>query len=143
SESFVALGSRPAPTTRSARSRSVTMPTTRPLSCTTTVPMRLLSMARAASIAVVVGPRTTMRGWVKALRLIAHSFHPLQDVQPETCFIRHTRREANVRRLRGSNPNRQRKGQGATVMKAAVFVEPGRIVLDDKPIPDVGPLDAL
>ena len=31
----------------------------------------------------------------------------------------------------------------ATMMKAAVFVEPGRIVLDDKPIPDVGPLDAL
>ena len=29
------------------------------------------------------------------------------------------------------------------MMKAAVFVEPGRIVLDDKPIPDVGPLDAL
>lgn len=28
-------------------------------------------------------------------------------------------------------------------MKAAVFIEPGRIVLDDKPIPDVGPLDAL
>jgi alcohol dehydrogenase len=28
-------------------------------------------------------------------------------------------------------------------MKAAVFVEPSRIVLDDKPIPDVGPLDAL
>lgn len=28
-------------------------------------------------------------------------------------------------------------------MKAAVFVEPGRIVLDDKPIPDVGPNDAL
>jgi threonine dehydrogenase-like Zn-dependent dehydrogenase len=28
-------------------------------------------------------------------------------------------------------------------MKAAVFVEPGRIVLDDKPIPDVGPQDAL
>ncbi len=28
-------------------------------------------------------------------------------------------------------------------MKAAVFVEPGRIVLDDKPIPDIGPLDAL
>ena len=28
-------------------------------------------------------------------------------------------------------------------MKAAVFVEPGRIVLDDKPVPDVGPLDAL
>ncbi|MDQ3287158.1 MAG: NAD(P)-dependent alcohol dehydrogenase [Pseudomonadota bacterium] len=28
-------------------------------------------------------------------------------------------------------------------MKATIFVEPGRIVLDDKPIPDVGPLDAL
>ena len=30
-----------------------------------------------------------------------------------------------------------------SMMKAAIFVEPGRIVLDDKPIPDVGPLDAL
>ena len=30
-----------------------------------------------------------------------------------------------------------------TRMKAAVFVEPGRIVLDEKPIPEVGPLDAL
>ena len=30
-----------------------------------------------------------------------------------------------------------------TKMKAAVFVEPGRIVLDEKQIPDVGPLDAL
>jgi len=28
-------------------------------------------------------------------------------------------------------------------MKAAVFIEPGRIVLDEKPIPDVGILDAL
>jgi alcohol dehydrogenase len=28
-------------------------------------------------------------------------------------------------------------------MKAAVFVEPGRIVLDEKPVPDIGPLDAL
>ena len=28
-------------------------------------------------------------------------------------------------------------------MKAAIFVEPGRIVLADKPIPEVGPLDAL
>ena len=28
-------------------------------------------------------------------------------------------------------------------MKAAVFVEPGRIVLDEKPTPEVGPLDAL
>jgi len=29
------------------------------------------------------------------------------------------------------------------MMKAAVFVEPGRIVLDDKPIPEPGPNDAL
>jgi NADPH:quinone reductase-like Zn-dependent oxidoreductase len=28
-------------------------------------------------------------------------------------------------------------------MKAAVFVEPGRIVLEDKSVPDIGPLDAL
>lgn len=31
----------------------------------------------------------------------------------------------------------------AKTMKAAVFVEPGRIVLDEKRVPDVGPLDAL
>ncbi len=31
----------------------------------------------------------------------------------------------------------------ATMMKAACFVEKGRIVLEDKPIPDVGPNDAL
>ncbi|NCO88180.1 MAG: NAD(P)-dependent alcohol dehydrogenase [Rhodobacterales bacterium] len=30
-----------------------------------------------------------------------------------------------------------------TKMRAAIFVEPGRIVLDEKPIPDIGPLDAL
>jgi threonine dehydrogenase-like Zn-dependent dehydrogenase len=30
-----------------------------------------------------------------------------------------------------------------TMMKAALFIEPGRIVLDEKPIPDIGPLDAL
>lgn len=29
------------------------------------------------------------------------------------------------------------------MMKAAIFVEPNRIVLGEKPIPDVGPLDAL
>ena len=28
-------------------------------------------------------------------------------------------------------------------MKAAVFVERGRIVLEDKPVPDIGPTDAL
>ena len=31
----------------------------------------------------------------------------------------------------------------AAMMKAAVFVEPGRIEIADKPIPDVGPNDAL
>jgi threonine dehydrogenase-like Zn-dependent dehydrogenase len=31
----------------------------------------------------------------------------------------------------------------AKMMKAAIFVEPNRIVLEDKPVPDVGPLDAL
>jgi alcohol dehydrogenase len=31
----------------------------------------------------------------------------------------------------------------AARMKAAIFVEPNRIVLDEKPIPVVGPLDAL
>lgn len=31
----------------------------------------------------------------------------------------------------------------ARKMKAAIFVEPGRIVLDEKPVPDIGPLDAL
>lgn len=31
----------------------------------------------------------------------------------------------------------------AQKMKAAIFVEPNRIVLDEKPVPDVGPLDAL
>lgn len=30
-----------------------------------------------------------------------------------------------------------------TMMKAAIFVEPGRIVLDEKRVPEVGPLDAL
>ncbi|WP_108662203.1 NAD(P)-dependent alcohol dehydrogenase [Acuticoccus kandeliae] len=29
------------------------------------------------------------------------------------------------------------------MMRAAIFVEPGRIVLDEKKVPDVGPLDAL
>lgn len=31
----------------------------------------------------------------------------------------------------------------ATTMKAAVFVEPGRVALEERPIPEVGPLDAL
>ncbi|MEM9618929.1 MAG: NAD(P)-dependent alcohol dehydrogenase [Pseudomonadota bacterium] len=29
------------------------------------------------------------------------------------------------------------------LMKAAIFVEPGRIVLDERPVPEIGPLDAL
>lgn len=29
------------------------------------------------------------------------------------------------------------------MMKAAIVVEPGRIVLEDKRMPDVGPLDTL
>ena len=37
----------------------------------------------------------------------------------------------------------QQQRRAMTKMKAAIFVEPGRIVLDEKPIPDVGPLDAL
>jgi alcohol dehydrogenase len=28
-------------------------------------------------------------------------------------------------------------------MKAAVFVKPGRIAVDEKPVPEIGPLDAL
>lgn len=31
----------------------------------------------------------------------------------------------------------------SNTMKAAIFVEPGRIELDDKPLPDIGPSDAL
>ena len=31
----------------------------------------------------------------------------------------------------------------AQLMKAAIFIEPGRIILGEKPVPDVGPLDAL
>jgi NADPH:quinone reductase-like Zn-dependent oxidoreductase len=31
----------------------------------------------------------------------------------------------------------------AKKMKVTIFVEPGRIALDEKPIPEVGPLDAL
>ncbi|SIT65927.1 Threonine dehydrogenase [Ectothiorhodosinus mongolicus] len=31
----------------------------------------------------------------------------------------------------------------AQMMKAAVFVEPGRVEIEDKPIPDIGPNDAL
>src|ERR1700736_3173156 len=35
------------------------------------------------------------------------------------------------------------RGDAMRTMKAAIFVEKGRIVLDDKPIPDIGPNDAL
>src|SRR5688500_7648870 len=43
----------------------------------------------------------------------------------------------------GSRPVTRPRRSAARKMKAAVFVEPGRIELEDKPIPDVGPLDAL
>jgi alcohol dehydrogenase len=35
------------------------------------------------------------------------------------------------------------EGTMGKMMKAAIFVEKGRIALDDKPIPDIGPQDAL
>lgn len=31
----------------------------------------------------------------------------------------------------------------SSMMKAAIFIEPGRIELDEKPVPEVGPNDAL
>ena len=37
----------------------------------------------------------------------------------------------------------ERHRPGRAKMKAAIFVEKNRIVLDEKPVPDVGPLDAL
>jgi threonine dehydrogenase-like Zn-dependent dehydrogenase len=37
----------------------------------------------------------------------------------------------------------ERNRRQVRMMAAAVFVEPGRIVVEDKPVPDVGPLDAL
>ena len=40
-------------------------------------------------------------------------------------------------------PSRAPAKRKGTRMKAAVFVEPGRIVLEEKPIPKVGPRDAL
>lgn len=36
-----------------------------------------------------------------------------------------------------------KRGVAMSRMKAAVFIEPGRIVLEEKPIPSPGPLDAL
>ena len=36
-----------------------------------------------------------------------------------------------------------RRSNGRPKVKAAIFVEAKRIVLEDEPIPDVGPLDAL
>ncbi|MBB6307066.1 threonine dehydrogenase-like Zn-dependent dehydrogenase [Xanthobacter tagetidis] len=40
-------------------------------------------------------------------------------------------------------PVAERRPSGRRMMKAAIFVEKDRIVLDEKPIPEVGPLDAL
>ena len=44
---------------------------------------------------------------------------------------------------RGPGSRKDRSMTMARMMKAAVFAEKGRIVLDEKPVPDVGPLDAL
>jgi alcohol dehydrogenase len=41
------------------------------------------------------------------------------------------------------HPSARERRQAGAPMKAAVFVEPGRIVLQEKPIPQVGPRDAL
>lgn len=43
----------------------------------------------------------------------------------------------------GENRTRTRGRHRPPMMRAAIFFEKGRIELDDKPIPDVGPLDAL
>jgi hypothetical protein len=43
----------------------------------------------------------------------------------------------------GSRTVAQTEEIPVAIMKAAIFVEPGRIVIDDKPIPDIGSLDAL
>lgn len=40
-------------------------------------------------------------------------------------------------------PEAKRPSPQTPKMKAAIFVEKNRIVLDEKPVPDVGPLDAL
>src|SRR6202041_3959678 len=42
-----------------------------------------------------------------------------------------------------SRPQPETRRHVVQTMKAAIFVEKGRIVLDEKPIPAVGPLDAL
>src|SRR4029079_16687817 len=60
--SGVVLASRPGPSTRTARSRSVTIPTTHPSSCTITAPMLLFSIARAASRTGVLDLSATIRG---------------------------------------------------------------------------------
>jgi len=46
----------------------------------------------------------------------------------------------STQEISGATSPRRERG---TTMKAAVFVEPGRIVLEEKPIPKVGPRDAL
>ena len=53
-----------------------------------------------------------------------------------------TARAAKGPQPRGPRGMRQERTL-ASKMKAAIFVEKGRIVLEDKKIPDVGPNDAL
>jgi len=47
------------------------------------------------------------------------------------------------RRVRRNDCRTRHRGLPWLALKAAVFIEPGRIALADKPIPDVGPRDAL
>jgi threonine dehydrogenase-like Zn-dependent dehydrogenase len=49
-------------------------------------------------------------------------------------------RDVIERELHRTEP---RQGARRRNMKAAVFLEPGRIVLDERPVPEIGPLDAL
>src|SRR6185312_9769931 len=80
SESGVVFESSPCPTTRTVKSRSVASPTTRPLFCTTTLPMLLLSIARAASSTGVFAFRATMRGLRYHLRDISKLLSFVQSI---------------------------------------------------------------
>src|SRR5579875_2133682 len=47
------------------------------------------------------------------------------------------------RQARREHNDRAKEVSMAEKMRAAIFVEPGRIVLGEKPVPGIGPLDAL
>lgn len=52
-------------------------------------------------------------------------------------------RHSKINLVRNHRTGPDKEAHMPKMMKAAIFVEPNRIALDDKPIPDVGPLDAL